>query len=186
MKHDLPTDILSEDELKVYRGFTNEQRKAEYLTARHTFWNLIEAAGWEPSNIKLQKEISGKPFITSTEGRRNVSFSHSSELVMCAISEYLDIGLDMEVLTRKVNPAILKRILNENELRLYQNDKPIALWTMKEAAVKSIGTGLRTNLNDLELQKNSNGSFIVKVKDQNELTGMYFEHLNHGISIAYS
>lgn len=185
VNYDLDRSILSEDETKTLANFTNEQRKGEFLTARHLFWTLIEDLKWEAESIKLRKEETGKPYIDSTQGIRFVSFSHSQDLVLCAVSESLDVGLDAETLNRKVNPSIVKRILSENEWEIYGEEDPISLWTMKESAVKSLGTGLRTNLKDLELTKYEDGRFNITINQKEELKGICFTALNHCISLAY-
>ncbi|MEQ9310390.1 MAG: 4'-phosphopantetheinyl transferase superfamily protein [Balneolaceae bacterium] len=183
--YNLNSNILSNEELKTLQSFTNEQRKGEFLTARHLFWKLINELGFNLESIMLKKESTGKPFIKSEEGRFFVSFSHSQELVVCAVSKDLDIGLDIETLDRKVNPAIVKRILSENEWDVYGEENPISLWTMKEAAVKSLGTGLRTNLKELELKKQKDGGFSIIINHKEELHGICFKALNHYFALAY-
>ncbi|MBO6524523.1 MAG: 4'-phosphopantetheinyl transferase superfamily protein [Balneolaceae bacterium] len=182
---ELDRSILSDEETKTLANFTNEQRKGEFLTARHLFWKLINDLGWDSESIKLRKEETGKPYIETAERRKFVSFSHSQDLVLCAVSESLDVGLDAETLDRKVNPSIVKRILSENEWEVYGEDDPISLWTMKESAVKSLGTGLRTNLKDLELSKSEDGFFTITINQKEELQGICFIALNHCISIAF-
>lgn len=185
VKYNLDSGILSGEELKTLQDFTNEQRKGEFLTARHLFWKLVQELRLDSKSITLKKEPTGKPFIESRKERLFVSFSHSQDLVMCAISADLDIGLDAETLDRKINPAIVKRILSENEWKVFGEEDPISLWTMKEAAVKSLGTGLRTNLKDIELEKLESGRYSVKINQKEKLYGICFKAMNHSISIAY-
>jgi len=185
VKFDLDIAVLSDDELKTHQNFTNKQRKGEFLTARHLFWMLIQKLNLDPKTVVLKKEKTGKPFIKNDSNRLFVSFSHSQDLVLCAISVDLDIGLDAEIMNRKVNPAIIKRILSEKEWNTYGSDNPILLWTIKEASVKSLGTGLRTNLKELELTKHENGLFNIKINKKEKLQGIIFEALNHYIALAY-
>ncbi len=182
---DLSDAILSENEKEMMSRMVNTRRKAEFLTARHCFWNLVDELKWDRTNTELGKEELGKPFIEKDSERAFVSFSHTNELVFCAVSESLDIGLDTESVDREVNPAIVKRILSENEWEVYGEDDPIALWTMKEAAVKSLGTGLRTNLKEIELHKFEGGTFSINLAPERNLQGLCFEALNHCISIAF-
>lgn len=77
----------------------------------------------------------------------------------------MDIGLDTEWLDRKVDQRIVKRILGESEWEVFSDEDPILLWTIKEAAVKCLGTGLRTNLKELEIQK-SEIEFLVRINDE--------------------
>ncbi len=185
VKFDLDVAVLSDNELKTYESFTNKQRKGEFLTARHLFSMLIQKLNLDPRTIILKKEKTGKPFIENGSDRLFVSFSHSQDLVLCAISDDLDIGIDAEIMNRKVNPAIIKRILSEKEWNTFGSDNPISLWTMKEASVKSLGTGLRTNLKELELTKHENGLFKIKINKKEKLQGICFEALNHHIALAY-
>tara|TARA_R110000868_G_scaffold37111_1_gene131273 strand:- start:8855 stop:9478 length:624 start_codon:yes stop_codon:yes gene_type:complete len=185
VRRDLDSNILSDEEQKILKSFTNDQRKGEFLTARHLFWKIVKEFSWDIKSITLKKEPFGKPIIESETGRKYVSFTHSQNLVMCAISNNLDIGLDAETLDRKVNPAIVKRILSENEWGIYGEDDPIALWTMKESAVKSLGTGLRTNLKELQLEKYEDGLFSITFNQKEELQGICFRALNHCIALAY-
>ncbi len=181
----LSDTILTEKDKALLDSFTSEQRKGEFLAARHLLKKLVEGLNWDSQFFELKKEELGKPFLETELGRKFVSFSHTRELVFCAVSASLDIGLDVETLDRKVNPAIVKRILSENEWEIYGEEDPISLWTMKEASVKSLGTGLRTNLKELELEKFSNGRFTITINQKEELKGICFNALNHCISIAY-
>ena len=56
---------------------------------------------------------------------------------------------------------------------------------MKEAAVKSLGTGLRTNLKELELDRKENGLFSITINHKEELQGICFNALNHCIALSY-
>lgn len=185
IRTDLTTNFLSKEELEQFRTFTNEQRKGEYLTGRYIFRELAKQQNWNPEDIKLKKEPLGKPYVEWAEGRKYVSFSHSKNMVICAVSESKDIGLDTESLDRNVNPEVVKRILSENEWKVLGEENPIKLWTMKEAAVKSIGTGLRTNLKDLEMKKKEEAYFEIVINNTQKLEGVTFEALNHCIALAW-
>lgn len=184
IKSGLSVDILSEEERKEWEGFTNEHRKDEFLSARHLFKALLKSTG-KDSEFVLKKHKLGKPFASYEESELFVSFSHSKNLVFCAISNSVDIGLDTECLDRNVDERIVKRILGESEWKVFSNEDPILLWTIKEAAVKCLGTGLRTNLKELEIQKNGELKFFVRINDEKTFQICSFQELNHQISIAY-
>ena len=185
LQNDLSPDILSGDEQAHVQGFTNQRRRNEFLTARHLFRFMAEQAGWNPDEIHLKKEELGKPFVDLGDRRAFVSLSHSNELVVCAISESRDIGLDVEHVARVVRPEIIKRILSLEEWDTLGKEDPVKLWTMKEAAVKKLGTGLRTNLNDLEMTKGEGGSFSVKIDSGEILTGVWFEAEEHSMALVW-
>jgi phosphopantetheinyl transferase len=177
--------ILSAEELKEYNNFTNKKRQAEFLTARHLFQSLLSDQQINSSEVELMKEEMGKPFATHFGTTIYVSFSHSPSKVFCAISKTFDVGLDVENVSRKVNPAVVKRILNEEEAHLAKEEEPIRLWTIKEAAVKCLGTGLRTNLDDLTIQKNEKNRFSVRFNNDKMFEICSFRETDHQIALAY-
>jgi len=180
----LPAEILSKEERKEWEGFTNQHRKDEFLSARHLFSELSNSNSAE-SEYKLKKHPLGKPFAINGDKERFVSFSHSKNLVFCAISDSIDIGVDTEWLGRNVDSRIVKRILGESEWEVFSDEDPILLWTIKEAAVKCLGTGLRTNLKELEIQKEGDSKLYVRINDEKTFQICSFKELNHQISIAY-
>ncbi len=179
------TDILSPEELKVFQGFTNLNRKAEYLSARHLFRFLLVELKLADDPIELLKEDSGKPFAQRANEIISVSFSHSPKKVFCAISRNKEVGLDVELSDRKINEAVVARILNKNEKEEVGKEDPVRLWTIKEAAVKCIGTGLRTNLSDLTILKNEKNRFSVRFNNEKLFEICSFKQSDHQIALAY-
>ncbi|MEQ8579293.1 MAG: 4'-phosphopantetheinyl transferase superfamily protein [Balneola sp.] len=184
IKTDLSIDLLSERERLEWDGFTNQQRKDEYLSARHLFKEILSVSGLS-SDFEILKHPLGKPYAQTGNKELFLSFSHSKNHVFCAISETVDIGLDTEWLDRKVDQRIVKRILGESEWEVFSDEDPILLWTIKEAAVKCLGTGLRTNLKELKIQKKNDIKFLVRINDEKTFQICSFQELNHQISIAY-
>lgn len=168
----------------VLKSFSNQKRREEHITSRVLFAFLATQMGWDADTIELDKEAQGKPFVRLNGKRGFVSFTHTKELVMCAISETLDIGIDAELERRDINPGIIKRILGEEEWANLEGEDSIKLWTLKEAAVKSLGTGLRTNLKDLELSKEDSNRFSVSIGN-NVLNAMSTNVVDHYIALAY-
>ncbi|MTI88379.1 MAG: 4'-phosphopantetheinyl transferase superfamily protein [Balneolaceae bacterium] len=185
LKEGLSTHILSPDEKKEYQTFSNAQRKQEFLSARYLLRMLIEELDIEYGVLELKKEEKGKPYVLLDEQKVYVSFSHSKELVMAAISEQKDIGLDIETTDRVIDHRIVERILNEDEWEVAGEEDPIKLWTIKEAAVKSLGTGLRTNLRDLTIKKIKKNEYSIRFNDDKSFEICNFEELNHQIALAY-
>lgn len=169
---------------ELLESFTNQKRKEEHITSRVLFAFLAREIGWDIDTIILDKEEQGKPFVRVNGKKSFVSFTHTREVVMCAISDTLDIGIDAELERRDINPGIIKRILGEKEWANLEGEDPIKLWTLKEAAVKSMGTGLRTNLKDLELNREEPNQFNVSIGDHS-LKAVSANVIDHYISLAY-
>ncbi len=182
----IPQDVVNSVlDLKTIEEFGNEQRRKEHITSRMLMILSSMKRAWNLKDLTLNKTDLGKPFIELGDEHRFISFSHSKNMVMCATSDTLDIGLDIEHCEREVNPAIVKRILSENEWKLHSEEDPIRLWTMKEAAVKSLGTGLRTNLRELELQKISDNKFMITLNKGDQLNVISFKAEAHFIAVAW-
>lgn len=102
----------------------------------------------------------GKPFLKDNNLFFNIS--HDNNLVIIAISDK-NIGIDIEYLT--YNRFVLKKIFNEKEQHQV-NDKVnkekefTKIWVMKEAYVKMKGTGIITDLKDIDTTKIKNIDII--------------------------
>ncbi|WP_018126310.1 4'-phosphopantetheinyl transferase family protein [Balneola vulgaris] len=183
----LDTSILSPLELKEWNEFKHDHRKAEFLTTRHLYHALVREylEGRTISSNELCKHEQGKPYALINGEELYVSFAHTRTHVFAAISKTLDIGIDAENIGRSIHPRLLDRILNEQEYALKEECDPILLWTAKEAVVKLLGTGLRTNLNAITLKKCTENEFLVRINDENSFQICSFRELDHQISIAY-
>jgi phosphopantetheinyl transferase len=135
--------------------------------------------------LTVERELTGKPKMKNLQGDSiGLSITHSDELFICGLNRKGEIGIDTEKVDRIINPRLLNRILH-NEEQLSHFKSVIQLWTLKEAVLKLIGTGLRTNMNKLQIKPKSD--FIFEVNHNNyELTIVSFEHRNHWISVAYT
>lgn len=184
IRSDLSEQVLSPKEYKEWCLFTNEGRKREYLTARTLFKEMLNKAPLS-NDFKLSKYQSGKPFAKKGDSLLNVSFSHTQNAVFCALSLTHDIGIDAEHLSRSINSKIVERILNKEERDQFKTELPIVLWTVKEATVKSLGTGLRTNLNELCIVEKDEPFFSLKFNNEITFQICSFQEMNHQLSIAY-
>lgn len=180
-----PEAVLNPSEREEFHSFKNDKRKAEYLSSRHLFRYVLKRAGLDADKTTIQKEEGGKPYAVYQNRRLHVSFSHSNEIVMCAVSLSLDMGVDTEPIHRKIRPELLKRILNEREFESLSGDDPLRLWTVKEAVVKCLGTGLRTNLRDITLNREEENLYSVRFNNDISFEICTFQQLNHQIAIAY-
>jgi phosphopantetheinyl transferase len=177
--------VLSATELDEFDTFKNPKRKAEFVAARRLFRFLLSKINIDPSEVQLFKEEGGKPYAEFSGKRLHVSFSHSSEKVFCAISQEFDIGLDIEPVSREINALVLNRILNEQEKISLDLSNSVQLWTLKEAAVKCLGTGLRTNLKDLTLVKKEKDGHFIRFNNDKLIEICSFRQSDHQIAIAY-
>ena len=90
----------------------------------------------------------GKPSIV---GHPEIFFnlSHCKEAVVCVVSDH-PVGVDVESF-REYKETLVRYTMNEAEIReIESSDDPAAtfirLWTMKEATLKLIGTGISNDI----------------------------------------
>lgn len=92
--------------------------------------------------------VHGKP---SIEGHPEIYFnlSHCKEAVACIVSDH-PVGIDVETL-RSYKDSLVHYTMSDEEIRQIETaERPevafIRLWTMKEATLKLIGTGISDDL----------------------------------------
>ena len=137
----------------------------------------------KPSFTTLKNE---KPSAKQNDRVLSVSFSHTSESVAAVISKKWVVGVDMESSDRKVSDRLFKRMKHENEaFKLYERNPIIRIWTMKEAALKAIGTGLRQPMNSVNISFVEEETFRVQFHNGIESEITSFQKWDQWISICY-
>ena len=117
----------------------------------------------------FKKNINGKPYIDNLKDFQ-YNISHSGKWVVCAISDDL-IGIDIEKI-KETNFKVAKRFFSKAEYEDLSNKVSgikteyfYDIWTLKEAYLKAIGTGLTVPLNSFTLKK-ENEEIYIKTKDK--------------------
>ena len=117
--------------------------------------NALDAAGYTGSQLIKELHYDGinKPRLSL--GLPSFSISHAGDLVVCAISSSVELGIDIEQI-KKINTSDFdncwcteeKNWLNEQEELL---PSFFYLWTRKEAVLKGFGKGLSFDLQSLNV-----------------------------------
>ena len=176
---------LDEEEVVEYESIKSENRKNEFLSSRHLIRGLAAKFGLLDDEFRILKDELGKPYGQTGDKHLYLSIAHSSDFVLCALSESIDIGIDLEPANRKVHEGLKKRIFHPKEKENIRSMELIRIWTLKEALVKLHGGGLRTNLNDLRLQKISESEYSTIFNDDKSARICSFKHNEHWVSVAY-
>lgn len=149
----LPTEIsiacwnFQSDDLSHFISATHElwvhdvlekgqiaQKQKESLAGRYLLQQELVRRNYPISHIHLHEE--GKPYLA---GGPQFSISHTQKLAAVALSEKLEVGIDLEENGRKV-AKIAQRYLSEAELACFSSEKDQLLaWCMKEAIYKANG-----------------------------------------------
>lgn len=122
------------------------------------------------------------------EGREvSVSFSHTKDAVAGAMSFAYNVGCDMENVNRNVHARLIDRMKhNLEKADLYDEMEPVQVWTLKEAALKMIGTGLRKPMKSVCISKIESGVFGVEFDNGKRAKICSFQHQDHWISVCYT
>lgn len=138
--------------------FLVPQAKLQFVATRACLRSLLSRYLKIPADrISIETSGDGKPVLTEDSLHFNVS--HSGDLALLAVSRDAPVGVDLE----KIDPsrdmqAIARRYFHPNESKRLQevavSDRtPLfyRLWTLKEAYLKALGTGISGGLAALEV-----------------------------------
>lgn len=132
----------------------NDADKINALLARLLVTSEINRrTGLSERKIRFTHGTYGKPYLKDSE--LQFSLSHTKGAVCAAFGEDGEIGVDVERRDRRVNEAMYKRVLSEEERFHATSDADfIRFWVQKEAFLKRLGVGISRDLrgvNSLEL-----------------------------------
>jgi len=102
---------------------------------------------------ELNFNSNSKPYLNGENLEFNIS--HSGDIVVCAISDQFEIGIDIEIL-KDIDVGDFKGQMTDNELKkvIYANDVTSSFfdyWTQKEAVLKAQGSGIIEFLQSFEI-----------------------------------
>lgn len=170
--------VLSAEELQHYFRFNHDEDRHNYLVSHALLRNVlsnyadIEASFWQFSSGE-----HGKPDLVRETGVPGLTFNltHTHGLSACVISLDRSVGIDAEHTRRKNKlDGIARRMFAEQELSTMSVSSDSQqtfyyLWTLREAYVKAIGTGLsgsskkfyfELNLQDLDAVLKANDAEV--------------------------
>ncbi|WP_340103144.1 4'-phosphopantetheinyl transferase family protein [Rhodohalobacter sp. 8-1] len=137
----------------------------------------------DPSFTTLKYE---KPSANLNGDIISISFSHTSHSVGGVVSKNWVVGIDMEYTDRQVSERLSQRMKHPDEaFKLYENNPIIKIWTMKEAALKAIGTGLRKPMNSVCLKSVTENNYSVQFFNDINAEICSFQLMDQWISICY-
>lgn len=141
---------LDPSERKQYRGLRNSQNAGRFARRRAARRLILSShLGTPTSELTFGSSEHGKPFLRDAPAPVEFSTSSSADLGVVAITSDGQIGVDVEC-ARPIRAELLSRsILAPAEHAEYQHlpasDREqwmLRRWTIKEAIVKALGTGL--------------------------------------------
>ncbi len=159
--------LLDQEEMAEWHRYRVEKKKLEHLISRALLrTTLSQYAPIAPQKWQLVRSPTGKPAIdwptveplladgpTETP-RLEFNLSHTEGLIICAVTSGAPLGVDVEDTGPSAEYLCLaRRFFHPAETALLEalapDQLPLAfyrLWTLKEAYLKALGTGLTSSL----------------------------------------
>ena len=135
--------------LKHISKIKNDAYRASSSIAYSLLGSMLqEVFGISINDVTFTENVHGKPIICDTDIYFNIS--HSANAVMCAVSDH-EVGVDIEKIC-DIRDAIVKRCFSAYEKDQVSSAEDFyRIWTLKEAYLKAIGTGIDRKLDSLSL-----------------------------------
>lgn len=161
--------LSAEDHARIERMRFPDGRHQQRVTralARHALSHHLPAMA--PSAWRFQQDEFGRPSIASDlpEDARRLHFnlSHTRGLVVMAVGLMPLLGVDVERIASEVSLDVASRYFSAQEVlalaALPEADKPRRfqrLWTLKEAYLKGLGTGISGGLGSMTFHFDEGG-----------------------------
>jgi len=153
-----PPDWLSPAEAAALSRLRFPERRTKWLAGRWAAKSLlaVELGPLPLPEIVILNEESGAPY-AEVRGRRfdRFSISHRGNFGFCAVTgeEAVSLGADLELIEPR-DRALVRQFFTEDEQRaVAASPSPILainrIWSVKEAAMKALRTGLRIDTRDV-------------------------------------
>ncbi|OYP38383.1 4'-phosphopantetheinyl transferase family protein [Rhodopirellula sp. MGV] len=153
---------LAADELRDADRFRLVRSRNQHVVGRAMARRLLCTEEFAPQAIRFGIGAHGKPQVEYPESvRRPFNIAHTDGMVLCGVaSEGVDsVGVDVESLHRRTTTEVADRYFALPEIEFLRTRPAeqqkfyfLKIWTLKEAFIKAIGTGLHTPLADFAFE----------------------------------
>ena len=145
--------VLSPDEVGKVERLRVERARLQRLVTRGLLRNVLSLyAAIPPRAWRFQLQEHGRPVLVPGQCDRDLRFnvSHTEQLVVCAVTEDREIGVDVEWMRRRgKTTSIADRFFAPSEVSALhampagaRRERFFDYWTLKEAYIKARGLGL--------------------------------------------
>ena len=158
--------LLSDDERARADRFVFERDRRDF-TAAHALLRstLSRYADVPPDAWRFETADGGKPRLAHHAGSLSFNLSHTHGFVACVVAHGCDVGIDVESIDRRLDPALANRFFSATETASIDAAPPeerverfLELWTLKEAYLKATGKGLSHPLDTVVFDMRNDGA----------------------------
>ncbi len=153
---------LDTGECRRAERFTVDHPRRIFIAARAALRRTLgERLGRDPTSLTFALGPHGKPEIDPPSALK-FNLSHSGNTIVIALTEGLDLGIDVEELDRDTpTKRLARRFFAEAESHAVEhtgeanrNRVFFHCWTAKEAVLKATGSGLTVPVREVEVDPN--------------------------------
>ena len=154
--------LLDETERARWLRFRSNRSRREFALCRAVLRSILcNRLGCENSRLSFEASEHGKPFALVGSAGAPVSFnvSHSGNHGLIAFASGSRLGVDVEVRVPRTDlGGLAQTVFGPGELAEFMMKEEqeklrffYALWTLKEALIKALGTGFSLNPSSFEI-----------------------------------
>lgn len=166
-------------------GQSTNYKKEETKKGRQLISDIVKL-NYGDKDFEIQSEKDKKPMAYYNGKPIYISIAHCRSMVCGAVSMERELGIDIEHISRPCYQGLGKRILNDSEDALLNSISVLQLWTIKEAALKWSGDGLRTAMKKIRIVKQKGPLYKLEFPEGNIIEICSFHCKNHWLSVAYN
>jgi 4'-phosphopantetheinyl transferase len=167
--------LLSDEELAQQQRFGADSPRRLHLVARGLQRTVLSrfVPAVAPRDWRFERSEGGRPFIARDHAvELDFNIAHTNGMVALAAGWGLRIGIDVEAVARRRSLEIARRYFSAREIAgleaLPAEDQPrrfLELWTLKEAYLKAIGTGIAGGLGSMTFDFPAGGIAFERALD---------------------
>ncbi len=172
--------LLADERIRADR-FRVASARHQHIVGRAMARVLLSADRCQTHEIGFRVLDHGKPIVESPAiACRAFNIAHTRGLVVCGLgSPQHWLGVDVEWMDRRTDPELARRYFAPEEIRqldaISNEDEHrelfLRLWTLKEAFIKAIGTGMYTPLDQFAFVDAASDEPRLVVRDPDLMRG---------------
>lgn len=166
--------LLADERVRADR-FRVASARHQHVIGRAMARVLLSAGHCQTHEVGFRVLDHGKPIVESpARACRSFNIAHTRGLVLCGLgSPHQWLGVDVEWMDRRTDPELARRYFAPEEIRQLDATRNeddhrrlfLRLWTLKEAFIKAIGTGMYTPLDQFAFEDAAGDQPRLVVRD---------------------
>ena len=190
--------FMSVEEREAERRFLVEGARRLHVLARGLQRSVLASCmpGADPAALTFQKNPKGRPALAPPFDASGIEFNlaHTQGMVIMAVCAGTKPGVDIESISKKVPLAAARRYFSPEEVAaldaLPEDEQPgrfLRLWTLKEAYLKAIGTGIAGGLGSMTFKLEARSCRFERAADPDASRWQFHQYLlapDHVVALA--